>query len=176
MCSPVNSCMKLLIPNNEIKSWANRYDYPISETNLINQKPQIEKQGYLTKNILEQLCKWKSPRSAGNMKRNSEEYINEITQISFQTKNERTTIEVLTLLDGVDWPTASAILHLFDKNKYPLLDFRALWSISIENYKYNFKFWWDYVLFTRKISEKNNIDMRTLDRALWQYSKNNQPV
>ena len=57
--------MKLLIPNNEIKSWANRYDYPISETNLINQKPQIQKQGYLTKNMLEQLCKWKSPRSAG---------------------------------------------------------------------------------------------------------------
>ncbi len=80
------------------------------------------------------------------------------------------------MLDGVGWPTASAILHLFHKNKYPLLDFRALWSISIENYKYNFNFWWDYVLFTRKISEKNNIDMRTLDRALWQYSKNNQPV
>jgi len=168
--------MKLLIPNNEIKSWANRYDYPISETNLINQKPQIEKQGYLTKNMLEQLCKWKSPRSAGYMKKNPEDYINEITYISFQTKNERTKIEILTLLDGVGWPTASAILHLFHKNKYPLLDFRALWSINVENYTYNFKFWWNYVLFTRKLSEKNNIDMRTLDRALWQYSKNNQPV
>ena len=176
MRTSVNCGMQLLIPNKDIEYWANRYDYPLSETNLINQKPHIEKQGYLTKNILEELCMWKSPRSAGYMKRNSEEYINEITQISFQSKNERTKIQILTILDGVDWPTASVILHLFANDKYPILDFRALWSINIENYKYNFNFWWDYVLFTRELSEKHNIDMRTLDRALWQYSKNNQPV
>ena len=169
--------MKLLIPPKEINDWSVRYDYPLSESNLIKKKSKIQKQGYLTKENLEELCKWKSPRSAGNMKRNSEEYINEITQVSFQAKNERTKIETLTALDGVGWPTASCILHLFSKEKYPILDFRALWSVNAKvPSQYNFDFWWEYVLFTRKLSEKNNIDMRSLDRALWQYSKEKQPV
>ncbi len=126
-------------------------------------------------NNLEEICQWKSPRSAGNMKTNTDDYINEITRLSFKSKNERTKIEVLTILDGVGWPTASVILHLFHKDKYPLLDFRALWSLTmVVPNTYNFIYWWDYVLFTRKLSEKYNIDMRLLDRALWQFSKENQ--
>ncbi|MBI4851367.1 MAG: hypothetical protein HY819_06015 [Acidobacteria bacterium] len=40
--------------------------------------------------------------------------------------------------------------------------------------QYSFSFWWDYVLFCREIAERNSISMRVLDRALWQYSKDNQ--
>ena len=167
--------MKLRIPYNKLKYWASRYNYPISEDNLINKKSTIQKRGYLTKENLEEICKWKSPRSAGNMQSNSEEYINEITSLSFKSQDERTRIEVLTVLDGVGWPTASVILHLFHKQKYPLLDFRALWSINTEvPNTYNFIFWWEYVQYTRLLSKKYDIDMRSIDRALWQFSKENQ--
>lgn len=87
----------------------------------------------------------------------------------------RARIEALNLLDGVAWPTASVILHLFHSDPYPILDYRALWSLSLEQpTQYNFPFWWGYVEFCRGIAESANVDMRTLDKALWQYSKENQ--
>ena len=167
--------MKLKFNINQIKELADRYGYPLNEDNVTNLTPIIRKQKFMTKNQLQILCKWKSPRSAGNMLSNSEEYIKEITEYSFKTSNERARIEVLTLLDGVRWPTASCILHLFHNDKYPILDFRALWSISIDkppDYKY--KFWEEYTFFCRKISDKQDVSMRILDKALWQYSKENQ--
>lgn len=34
------------------------------------------------------------------------------TRVALSTPSERLRIEVLTLLDGVGWPTASVLLHL----------------------------------------------------------------
>jgi hypothetical protein len=82
----------------------------------------------------------------------------------------------LTLLDGVLWPIASVILHLFHKDRYPILDYRALWSTSTKvPLHYDFAFWKKYFIFTRGIAARTGLDMRTIDRALWQHSKENQP-
>ncbi len=121
------------------------------------------------------IAKWKAPRSAGHVKKNTYKYVKEITSFAFKARDERSRIETLTILDGVSWPTASVILHLFHKEKYPILDFRALWSASISvPPQYRFSFWWPYVEFCRGIAKRNNVDMRILDRAMWQYSKENQ--
>ncbi len=37
---------------------------------------------------------------------------------------------VLRFLDGVEWPTASTILHFCGARPYPILDYRALWSLG----------------------------------------------
>ena len=167
--------MKLKFNIKKIKDLAERYGDPLNENNVSNLVPIIKKQKFMTKNQLQILCKWKSPRSAGNMLSNSEDYTKEITQYSFKTNNERIRIEILTLLNGVRWPTASCILHLFHTDKYPILDFRALWSIGIEKTPdYKYAFWKEYTYFCRRISDEHNISMRTLDKALWQYSKENQ--
>jgi hypothetical protein len=60
-----------------------------------------------------------------------EDYVAEITRFAFTTECERARVESLTLLDGVSWPTATVILHLFHSDPYPILDFRSLWSVSI---------------------------------------------
>jgi hypothetical protein len=39
---------------------------------------------------------------------------------------------------------------------------------------YEFSFWWEYTQFCRKLAAEAGVSMRTLDRALWQYSKENQ--
>ena len=118
---------------------------------------------------------WKAPRSSGHVRKNTDDYISEISQFAFNTKSERAKIQTLTNLDGVNWPTASVILHLFDKGEYPILDFRASFSISTDvPSPYKFDFWWEYVEFCRKLAGTNEVSMRTLDRALWQYSKENQ--
>ena len=167
--------MRLRFPEAEIRIWADKYDYPRAETELLELRHVVQTAGYLTKDQLRLVAKWKSPRSAGHIERNSEDYIREITKWSFSSNNERSKVEVLTILDGVRWPSATVILHLFNAENYPILDFRALWSVSEEVPKqYDFDFWWAYVLFCRELASSNNCDMRTLDRALWQYSKDNQ--
>ena len=165
----------LKFKEHEINSIARRYQYPISETELIDLKAEIVQRGHLTKDELATVAYWKSPRSSGYAKKNSEDYVTEVTRFCFATDCERARIESLTLLDGVSWPTASVILHLFHSDPYPILDFRAIWSVSLEvPSQYRFTFWWPYVEFCRDLAAAANVDMRTLDRALWQYSKEYQ--
>ncbi len=167
--------MKLRFHESEITDIAKRYEYPREESELIQLRKEILEKGCLNKKQLQLVAKWKALRSAGHVKKNTNEYVKDITAFAFSTKNERSRIEVLTVLDGVSWPTASVLLHLFHKEPYPILDFRALWSVNLDvPTQYTFSFWQPYVLFCREISKRNKVSMRGLDRALWQYSKENQ--
>ncbi len=169
--------MKLRFKESQIKNIANRYDYIGKEFELEQLADKIQKTGSLSKDNLRLIAQWKSPRSAGNVEKNSETYIKEITSFVFSTDDERARIQTLTILDGVLWPTASVILHLFHTDPYPILDFRALWSANTEVPKqYSYDFWESYVHFCRKIAKRNKVTMRNLDRAMWQYSKENQPA
>ncbi|HQL94014.1 MAG TPA: hypothetical protein PL005_05005, partial [Candidatus Hydrogenedentes bacterium] len=81
-----------------------------------------------------------------------------------------------TLLAGVSWPTASVFLHFAFPEKYPILDFRALWSLNIDPppKQYTFPFWKEYADFCRNLSGEAGVSLRTLDKALWMYSKRYQ--
>ena len=166
--------MNLRFPESEIHQWAERYKSGSTEVSFAEIRPMVREQGYLDKELLKRVARWKSPRRAGLIERNDDSYVKEITSWSFSGTNERARIRVLRLLDGVEWSTASAILHLFHKDPYPILDFRALWSVGLEHYRYSSAFWLDYTHFCRDIASRNRVDMRTLDKALWQFSKENQ--
>lgn len=167
--------MKLRFKERDISAIAARNQYLISEVELMEFRPSVLRRGYLLKKELEKLAYWKSPRSAGHIKGNDEDYVREISRVAFHTVSERARIEVLTVLEGVSWPTASVILHFFHKDPYPIMDFRALWSVSCNvPPQYKFDYWWMYVQFCRDLADRNAIDMRILDKALWQYSKENQ--
>ena len=169
--------MKLRFPANKIAYWAQQYDYPQQKADPIDMVPQVKKCGFLTLEQLRLVARWKSPRSAGRVETNGDEFVQAITGFSLRTPSERARIEVLTVLDGVGWPTASVILHFFHPEKYPIMDFRALWSVSVDvPPQYAFPFWWKYVEFCRNVAECAGHDMRTLDRALWAFSARNQPV
>jgi len=160
----------------DICSIACRYEYAESDTELNELKPVVNRRGCLEKADLKKIASWKAPRSAGNVLKNNDEYVREITRFALNAGNERARIESLTILDGVGWPTASVILHFFHKAPYPILDYRALWSVSMDvPTQYKFGFWWTYVKYCRQIASDADVDMRLLDTALWQYSKDNQP-
>ena len=74
------------------------------------------------------------------MASNSADYIKAVTQTALTTSNERLRIEVLLLLGGVRWPTASVLLYFGHAEPQPNLDVRALWSLGLEANKvpYNF--------------------------------------
>lgn len=166
---------KLRFNKKAIQHWAGEYptDYDKDVEALA---PQSRERGYLLKSEFETICRWKTPRSQKRVASNPVDYIEAVTQTALSTPNERLQIEVLLLLSGVRWPTASVILHFCHRDPYPILDYRALWSLGVEakDVTYNFDFWWAYTSFSRKLAQEAGVSMRELDRALWQFSKTSQ--
>ena len=151
---------KLRCRTSQLKKWAQRYEYVSDEGELSDLKADIDARGYLTKADLRTITRWKSPRSAGHMEKNSDDYIREISRVAFTAEFERIRIEVLTLLDGVRWPTASVVLHFFHRAPYPIVDFRALWSVSMDVPKqYSFEFWWQYVEYCRSVASRSRAEI-----------------
>ena len=165
-------CLKF--SESEIKHWADRFDD--DDLLALQHVAAVRQRGYFLKAEFLDVCRWKTRRSQSRCQKNSEDFIREITSIAFSTQSEQLRIQILTLLQGVQWPTASVLLHLFHTDPYPLLDFRALWSLNCEvPTQYDFPFWQEYTKFTRQLAAEACVPMRTLDRALWQYSKENGP-
>ena len=138
-------------------------------------KPQVRKQGYLTKAQLKDVALWKSHRRAAYVVCNKPRDVIDITKRAFASKDPGEKIKLLDTLHGVGRPTASAILHWFDKEDYPIWDFRALWSCSVHPAPTcSIPRWKEYVDFCSATARCYKVDKRTLDRALWHYSKKHQ--
>ena len=158
-----------------IPDWATQFN--LEEDAAVENEivPQVRRRGYINKEELLSLCRWKSPRARKYVEENNEDFIKVVTQTAFSTPNEQLRIQVLTLLQGVNWPTASVILHFCHAEPYPILDFRALWSLGTAvPEQYEFNFWWAYTQYCRARAAQAGVSMRTLDRALWQYAKHHQ--
>lgn len=164
----------------DIPLWASRYHGTPAEMQIekrIEQEiaPRIHQIGFYTRPDFLVLTRWKTPRAQPRCEENSAALIEETTGLALSARDERLRIGVLMLLNGVSWPTASVLLHFGSREPYPILDFRALWSLGVEDGSvYSFPFWRRYVEECRRLAEENGVSMRTLDRALWQYSKEHQ--
>jgi hypothetical protein len=166
---------RLRFDRSQIDHWASRYGYQGEEVIEKEIAPQAKSQEYLSKEQFLAICHWKTPRNRPHCKSNDAEFIRVVTAASLSTTNERFRIEVLTLLAGVEWPTASVILHFCSEDRYPILDFRALWSLNVDiPIEYGFGLWWAYTQFCRDLADESGVTMRTLDRALWQFSEENE--
>lgn len=165
---------------SEVHHWAEKYRAAMKaeERDLIDEvAPAAGARGWLTKGEFLAVCHWKSPRSQPRCQKNHEDFVRAVTATALSTENERLRIEVLRLLDGVEWPTASAILHLVHPDRYPLLDIRALWSVGANMHRpYDFELWRAYTGFCRTIADACGASMRDVDRALYQFSVENQPA
>jgi hypothetical protein len=165
----------LRFPLDAISYWSARYSYP-GEAAIANElAPAARARGYLTHAELVQLGRWKSPRIGPRIAANAPAYVEAVTATALSAPSEQLRIEVLTLLYGVGWPMASVILHWCHVAPYPILDFRALWSLGLDPLPpYDFPLWQAYTDHCRALAADAGVSMRTLDRALWQYSKENQ--
>lgn len=152
--------------------------------------PDISKNGvYLTKKDFITIAKWKTARwvtdkSIKNLDRNDEKFVEEVTEIAFcPDTSEELRIGILTLLRGVRYPVASALLHWgLDAEEYPIIDFRALWSLwkimGLETEEHGFYrpcLWVKYRKDCIELAKKKGVSLRDLDKALWQYSDDKQP-
>lgn len=168
---------KLQFPVRDIARWANKYNYDGSDLLPLRFVDGIHARGYLTPEELKAVAHWKSRRSAGHCAKNSPAFVREVTQTALQASDPRLKVEVLTLLNGVDWPTASVLLHFYDRDRWPVIDYRAFWSLGAPPPagRYSFSLWQAYTECTRELADLAKVSMRTLDRALWTYSRFKQP-
>lgn len=165
----------------EVLEYARKYDckYATKYDSLVEQKLKgwLKKYKYLTRDKFIKLGLWKSrrPKKRYESQENDDLTVKEITGFAVRTRSERARVESLTILKGVSFPVSSVILHFAFPNKYPILDFRVIWSLGWKQPKnYDFSFWKKYFTYLRKLSKKYKVDLRTLDKALWVYSKENQ--
>lgn len=163
---------KLRFPVSAIEKWAEGFSDASDSVVEKDIAPVARRQGYLTRDQFLRIAEWKTVRSRSRCRRNDAEYVEEVTRAALGSKNERFKVQALRLLEGVEWPTASVILHFCDRGRYPILDGRALWSAGLDATPFHgFPLWMEYTEFLRGISKDAGVSMRILDKALWQYSK-----
>ncbi|RKU14261.1 hypothetical protein C6502_01325 [Candidatus Poribacteria bacterium] len=141
------------------------YDKPVER--IVD---DVKGRGYLTKCDLITLSDWaKNGRNIRQIKCNSDDFVKEITGFALSSDTaERDRICYLRRLNGVGPAVASAILHWFHKDHYPIWSPPARNSVGIDSPKWGE--WEAYVSFCRCLAKKNKVNMQTLDRALWKYS------
>ena len=164
----------LRIPTNEIRSYLERYDYE-ADPKLAHIRAAAKEQQYITRSQLHEIALWKSKRRAALVNENEEDFVREITEFAFCSSYEHSRVGALVLLAGVHYPTASVILHFCVDDSYPILDFRAIWSLSLKQPSvYSPKYWVKYTNVCRSLAKEHGLTVRELDMALWQYSRENQ--
>jgi len=170
------SPFRLRFPEADIAKWASRFPDDGSDDQILGRiRPLVLGRGHLIRSEFLKICAWKSIRTKPTCRRNSAHKVETISRAAFAASDEALKMSLLRLLDGVEWPTASTILHFCDARPYPILDYRAVWSLGMANPpSYTMEFWLAYLAFTRDLAVRSDLPIRTVDKALWQYSKEKQ--
>lgn len=166
----------LRIPAHQIAAYSRRYDDQ-NDSRLAHIRKAAEKQRYITRSQLHEIALWKSKRRAELVNENDEGFVREITEFAFSATHEHSRIGSLVLLSGVQYPTASVILHFCVDRTYPILDVRAIWSLGLSKPSlYSPEYWVEYTSICRSFAKQYGLTVREFDMALWQYSREHQGV
>ena len=169
--------MQLRFNESQIRYYADKYlaeelgyDNPIEE--IVD---EVKGRGYLTKADLIAVSDWaKNQRQKPRIRSNSDGSIEKITGSALRSDtSEQYRISVPCKLDGIGPVVATAILHWFHNDDYPIWSPQARYSVGIYKMDNTLKprEWQAYVKLFRKLVKDNEVEKRTLDRALWKYSE-----
>jgi hypothetical protein len=111
-------------------------------------------------------------RSAPKVAANGPAAVRSATRRALADPDEAVRMEALLTLEGVGVPTASTLLYFAFPALYPILDVRALESLGVKpRSQYPVTFWLGYLEACRALAVQCEVSIRTLDKALWQWSK-----
>ncbi|MGZ4292746.1 MAG: hypothetical protein ACXVRM_00770 [Solirubrobacteraceae bacterium] len=128
--------------------------------------------GYYRRREFVLVCAWKTVRSTPKVALNTEPAVRAATRQALADRDEAARIQALLALTGVGVPTASTLLYFAFPALYPILDVRALESFGVKpRSTYPIGFWLDYLAACRALAERSGVSIRTVDKALWQWSK-----
>ena len=149
---------------------------------LFNEFSSLKQQGFLTKEKLLKILRWKSPRPLRFYESNDEKFVQETTKLAFTTKDENLKIHILTALNGVNYPAASAILMFYDRSKYPVLDIRVwkqLYKFKLvdgneRGQSFSLQQWNKYLKVIRNLAAELNITVRQTEKRIFDHDRNTQ--
>jgi len=168
---------------SKINGLAERNDYKRDDDALAAGKAIAG--GTYSKDILKVIVGWKvdvglyKERVLGLIDTNTEaEIASTLRFASAPRTSEKSAIDVLCRLHGVGIPVASAILTMIDPERYTIIDVRALESLGVSRSEnsIDYDYYLAYLQKCRELAREHKVSLRTLDRALWQWSKENGKV
>ena len=123
---------RLRFPLEEVGYWADRYQYADdAEVEEIGKQAGLA--GRYTLADLLAIASWKTRgRSRRYVEMNTDGEVRDATTLALATSDERERVAALVHLHGVQLPTASVLLHLALADLFPIIDYRALWSLGID--------------------------------------------
>ena len=161
----------LRFPPDEIDALAARFPGR-DDSRLHDVGVAVRARGYYTRAEFIEVCAWKTVRSRPKIARNTEAAVVRATGLAIGTEDEAARMMALLALDGVGVPTASTLLYCAFPDRYPILDVRALESLGVRpRSQYPLSFWLGYLDACRELAQGAGVSLRTLDKALWQHSK-----
>jgi hypothetical protein len=163
---------RLQFPASDIAALAARFP-EIDDSGTHHKAAAARARGYYTRAEFLLVCAWKTPRSRPKVQANGAAAIRAATAIALSpASTERARIEALTSLEGVGVPTASTLLYFAFPGDYPILDVRALHALGHKPRSvYPASYWLAYLEACRDLAARHGVSLRMLDKALWQWSK-----
>jgi hypothetical protein len=155
----------------QIEELAGRFGDP-DDARLLAVGAAVRARGCYTRHEFIEVCGWKTVRTRPKVASNSEAAVVEATSEALGDADEETRMRALLELTGVGAPTASTLLYVAFPEDYPILDVRALESLGVKpRSQYPVSFWLEYLRSCRELARRYGVSIRTLDKALWQHSK-----
>ena len=155
-----------------IEIYIDQYD---NEKHLFFNGLEWIKKGWLDKSEFLEICLWKSRRPKNLYEQNNKTAIKEFTKKAFVETDEKLKITLLTNLDGVSIPTASAILSVTNPKDYPVIDIRCVETLIdlklISWSNINSNTWVDYLNIVRNLAVKHNKTTREVEKGLFAYNR-----
>jgi hypothetical protein len=162
---------QLQFPAEQVPELAARFP-PVDESARETIGAAARARGYYRRREFLLVCAWKTPRSAPKVALNTEPAVRAATRRALADPDEARRIQALLALSGVGVPTASTLLYFAFPALYPILDVRALESLGVKpRSQYPISFWLGYLEACRTLAAQCGVSIRTLDKALWQWSK-----
>jgi hypothetical protein len=139
---------------------------------LLTLGASVRARGHYTRDEFIRACAWKTVRSRPKVAVNTDDAIADATGRALASADEATRMIALLELEGIGVPTASTLLYAAFPAEYPILDVRALESLGVKpRSQYPVSFWLGYLEACRELARRCGVSLRTLDKALWQHSK-----
>ena len=139
--------------------------------------------GYLTLDELATIVAWKSRRQKTNVLKNAAEVVAAVTRQAFAIGEPRLAAWMLRYLEAVSTRMASAILTVYDPDRYTVLDVRAwaaleqlglLEPLGLDRFGgsatvslNSCETYGAYVDACAQLAAATGVSLRTLDRCLW---------
>jgi hypothetical protein len=174
---------------NFVADWASRYKVDDLERELLGPVSRaVNARGYLIGDELTKIGRWKATRSTGYLAKNDEGFVSDVTAVAFaETTPDSIRHRILAILDGVGSPMASAILTVWQTDRFTVLDFRVvealqrltqlglLGFLAPEGRRGALPGYGAYMAVYRLLADRLGVPYRELDQALWAWHKKKMP-